>query len=167
MLEYFTFKKAKKAQTEEKEKGKAEVQVQEQEPILSPEDENFLGRIISAEGTPPPLPDRPSFLEDREVGDSTGNQGQMVIFEGKEDADVDTRKKSESSERKKSGSSDRRKSVSSNRKSVSSHRKLSTSNDRGKSVKKVKEKKEKDKKGGVFSFLQKKVSAITSFNITR
>jgi hypothetical protein len=66
MLEYFTAKKFKRHQAE---KGaKEEIQV----PVLSPEYEHFLERIVSAEDTPPPLPDRPSFT-DSEVGGPTGN----------------------------------------------------------------------------------------------
>jgi len=71
MLEYFTYKKVKKHQAEKR----AEANVQT--PILNEEDENFLERVISAEGTPPPLPERPHILGP-EAGDSTGNNSQMV-----------------------------------------------------------------------------------------
>jgi hypothetical protein len=71
MLEYFTYKKVKKHQAEKK--AVAGVQT----PILNEEDENFLERVISAEGTPPPLPQRPHGLGP-EAGDSTGNNSQMV-----------------------------------------------------------------------------------------
>jgi hypothetical protein len=74
MLEYFTYKKIKKQQAEKM----AEAGVQS--PVLSEEDENFLGRIVSAEGTPPPLPERPRFGP--EAGDSTNNQAQMVVHDG-------------------------------------------------------------------------------------
>jgi hypothetical protein len=70
MLEYFTAKKIKKDQAE---KGAKEIQT----PVLSPEDEHFLERIVSAEGTPPPLPDRPSFT-DSEVGDLIGIDTRMM-----------------------------------------------------------------------------------------
>ena len=73
MLEYFTYKKVKKHQAEKAaRKG-------EQTPVINEEDENFLSRVISAEGTPPPLPDRPRFGP--EAGDSTDNQAQMVIHD--------------------------------------------------------------------------------------
>ena len=71
MLEYFTYKKVKKHQAEKK----AETQVQS--PLLNEDDENFLERIVSAEGTPPPLPDRPHILVP-EAGDSTGGVSQSV-----------------------------------------------------------------------------------------
>jgi hypothetical protein len=73
-MEYFTYKKAKKHQAEKK--AKAGVQ----SPVISEEDENFLGRIISAEGTPPPLPERPRFGP--EAGDSTNNHAQIVVHDG-------------------------------------------------------------------------------------
>lgn len=152
MLEYFSYKKVKKSQAD-KEKGK-EVQVKEQpEPLLSPEDENYLGRIISAEGTPPPLPDRPSWILNPEVGDTAGNDKQMVLHDEatqaehdtrvRDDAKVQERKKSSSHQRKKSSSNEGKKSL-----------------DKGKG--KEKEKESDKKTGGVFSFFQKKVSAYSS-----
>ena len=75
MLEYFSYKKIKKHQAEKK----AETGVQT--PILNKEDENFLERVISAEGTPPPLPERPHGVGP-EAGDSTGNDSQMVAHNG-------------------------------------------------------------------------------------
>ncbi|PMD25738.1 hypothetical protein NA56DRAFT_676886 [Hyaloscypha hepaticicola] len=74
MMEYFSYKKIKKHQAEKN----AEEGVQS--PVISEEDEHFLTRVISAEGTPPPLPDRPSFGP--EAGDSTNNQAQMVVHDG-------------------------------------------------------------------------------------
>jgi hypothetical protein len=74
MMEYFTYKKIKKHQTEKNAKEGV------QSPVISEEDEHFLTRVISAEGTPPPLPDRPLFGP--EVGDSTNNQAQMVVHDG-------------------------------------------------------------------------------------
>jgi hypothetical protein len=74
MMEYFAYKKVKKHQAE---KRAAEG---EQTPIISEEDEHFLTRVISAEGTPPPLPERPRFGP--EAGDSTNNQAQMVVHDG-------------------------------------------------------------------------------------
>jgi hypothetical protein len=74
MLEYFTDKKVKKHQTEKK------AQAGVQTPVISEDDENFLGRIISAEGIPPPLPDRPRLGP--EAGDSTNNDAQMVVHDG-------------------------------------------------------------------------------------
>jgi hypothetical protein len=82
MLEYFTYKKIKKHEAEKR--ANAGVQ----SPILTEEDENFLGRIVSAEGTPPPLPERPNGLG-MEAGDSTGNTSQMVIHDGVEQAKQD------------------------------------------------------------------------------
>jgi hypothetical protein len=75
MLEYFTYKKVKKHQAEKR------AQAQVQSPLISEEDENFLERIVSAEGTPPPLPERPAGLGP-EAGDSTGNNSQMVAHNG-------------------------------------------------------------------------------------
>lgn len=87
MLEYFTYKKVKKHRQEEEEKkisGKGkETIVQTPPPVLNDEDELFLTRMVSAEGTPPPLPTRPSF--GAEAGDSTGNASQVVVHDGKED----------------------------------------------------------------------------------
>lgn len=71
MLEYFTYKKVKKHQAEKR------AQAQVQSPLLTEEDENFLERIVSAEGTPPPLPDRPSGVES-EAGDSTADNSHTV-----------------------------------------------------------------------------------------
>ena len=75
MLEYFSYKKVKKHQAEKR------AQAQVQSPLLTEEDENFLERIVSAEGTPPPLPDRPQSLGP-EAGDSTGNNSQLVARNG-------------------------------------------------------------------------------------
>ncbi len=72
-MEYFSYKKIKKHQAEK------DVKEGVQSPIISEEDEHFLTRVISAEGTPPPLPDRPSFGP--EAGDSTNNQAQMVVHD--------------------------------------------------------------------------------------
>lgn len=66
MLEYFTYKKVKKHQAEKK----AEEQIQR--PLITEEDENFLTRIVSAEGTPPPLPERPRSAEVPRRGDGVG-----------------------------------------------------------------------------------------------
>jgi hypothetical protein len=75
MLEYFSYKKVKKHQAEKR------AQAQVQSPLLNEEDENFLERIVSAEGTPPPLPNRPLGLGP-EAGDSTDNNSQMVAHNG-------------------------------------------------------------------------------------
>ncbi|KAH6716036.1 hypothetical protein BKA61DRAFT_602397 [Leptodontidium sp. MPI-SDFR-AT-0119] len=74
MMEYFAYKKVKKHQAEKK---AAAVQ---QSPLLDEKDESFLRRVISAEGTPPPLPARPHGLP--EAGDFTGNASQMVVHDG-------------------------------------------------------------------------------------
>lgn len=70
----FTYKEVKKHRTDEW----AEAEVQS--PVLSEEDENFLERIVSAEGTPPVLPERPHVLNP-EAGDPTTNESQMVIHD--------------------------------------------------------------------------------------
>lgn len=67
-----TIKKVTKDQAEKR----AEEEVQS--PVLSEEDENFLERIVSAEGTPPALPERP-FVLNPEAGDSAANEVQMVV----------------------------------------------------------------------------------------
>lgn len=74
MLEYFTIKKVKKHQAEKR----AETHVHS--PVLTEEDENFLERIVSAEGTPPALPERPHVLNP-EAGDPTDNDAQMVVHD--------------------------------------------------------------------------------------
>jgi hypothetical protein len=82
MLEYFTSKKVKKHH-EKKASGKEnETMVKTPPPLLNDEDEQFLTRMVSAEGTPPPLPTRPNF--GAEAGDSTGNDAQMVVHDGRE-----------------------------------------------------------------------------------
>jgi hypothetical protein len=74
MLEYFTYKKVKKHQAEKHAKEGS------QTPVINEEDEHFLTRVISAEGTPPPLPVRPQL--GAEAGDSTNNKAQMVVHGG-------------------------------------------------------------------------------------
>jgi hypothetical protein len=91
MLEYFTYKKIKKHQTEKRastpstpnhvEKHHSMLSSPQPTPLLTEEDENFLQRVVSAEGTPPPLPDRPLGWMS-EAGDSTSNNAQMVIHDG-------------------------------------------------------------------------------------
>lgn len=76
MLEYFTYKKVKKHQADKLEKG--------QTPVLDEEDEHFLKRVISAEGTPPPLPERPSW-QGTEAGDASRNRNQIAVRDGSED----------------------------------------------------------------------------------
>ena len=68
-MEYFSFKKSKKAQ----EKGpKTET------PVLDEEDEAFLKRITAqVEGTPPALPNRPQDL--LVAGDTEGNDMQLIL----------------------------------------------------------------------------------------
>src|SRR5258706_16351964 len=79
MLEYFSYKKIKKHQAEKR----ALAGAQSPAPVLSEEDENFLGRIVSAEGTPPPLPDRPHFLNP-EVLTATPNDSQLVVHDAED-----------------------------------------------------------------------------------
>jgi hypothetical protein len=83
MLEYFTSKKVKKHHDEKKGGKEKETMVKTPPPLLNDEDEAFLTRIVSAEGTPPPLPSRPNF--GAEAGDSTANDAQMVVHDGRED----------------------------------------------------------------------------------
>jgi hypothetical protein len=78
MLEYFTYKKAKKHQTEKRAREYT------QSPLINEEDEHFLKRVVSAEGTPPPLPERRQHGEWVETGDSTNNESQMVVHDGNE-----------------------------------------------------------------------------------
>lgn len=79
MLEYFTYKKVKKHQAEKKGK-EALARVKTPPPLIDEDDERFLERIVSAEGPPPPLPERPTGLG-AEAGDSRGNASQMVVHE--------------------------------------------------------------------------------------
>ena len=89
MLEYFTYKKVKKHQAEKK----AEAHIQS--PLITEEDENFLTRIVSAEGTPPPLPERPRSTEVPERVDNRGD-GHLAVatIKGKENEKPIERKKS-------------------------------------------------------------------------
>lgn len=89
MMEYFAFKKVKKHQAEKK------------AAVLTQEDENFLERIVSAEGTPPPLPERPHGLGP-EAGDPTGNAAQMVVHDGNTTA-VETETEKEPVDKKGKG----------------------------------------------------------------
>lgn len=74
MMEYFSYKKAKK-HLEKAPKSK--------EPVLNDEDEAFLYRITSqVEGTPPPLPERPQDLSI--AGDSINNHQQLVLADSEE-----------------------------------------------------------------------------------
>jgi hypothetical protein len=74
MLEYFTYKKIKKHQAEKRAREALA------SPVLNEEDENFLQRVVSEEGPPPALPERPVILNP-EVGNSTGNDSQIVSRE--------------------------------------------------------------------------------------
>lgn len=84
MLEYFTYKKLKKHQAEKKGKASAPTTPSVPAPVITAEDEHFLERIISAEGPPPPLPERPRHEELPEAGDSTGNAAQVVVHDKKD-----------------------------------------------------------------------------------
>jgi len=86
MMEYFTYKKVKKHQAEKK------AAANQQSPLLDEKDETFLRRVISAEGTPPPLPARPHGLP--EAGDFTGNASQMVVHDGNTVAEEEAHKRS-------------------------------------------------------------------------
>jgi hypothetical protein len=87
MLEYFTYKKIKKHQTEKK----AEAHVQS--PVITEEDENFLTRIVSAEGTPPPLPERPRSTEVPDITESVvGGQGAIITKNKENEKPIDREK---------------------------------------------------------------------------
>ncbi|KAG9244543.1 hypothetical protein BJ878DRAFT_505661 [Calycina marina] len=88
MLDYFTSKKLEK-------KGK-QVEAKVRTPIINDEDEYFLRRMISEEGTPPPLPNRPHSLN--LAGDATDNQSQLVIHN---DAVAEFQKSKEKKEKAK------------------------------------------------------------------
>ena len=84
MLEYFTYKKVKKHQAEKRARDSQPASPAipaAPAPVLSKEDENFLGRIVSEEGERPPLPNRPTSLT--EAGDFTTNQSQMTVHDGR------------------------------------------------------------------------------------
>ncbi|PQE24237.1 RING-like domain-containing protein [Rutstroemia sp. NJR-2017a BVV2] len=78
-------------------------------PVLTEEDENFLHRFISAEGTPPPLPERRPNLPQRPsglgavVGDSSANELQMVLHEGAGSANEDEARNKENRKEKGKG----------------------------------------------------------------
>ncbi|RDL31409.1 Uncharacterized protein BP5553_09618 [Venustampulla echinocandica] len=79
MLEYFTYKKFKKHQAQKK-AADLKAQNQAPPPLLDDEDQAFLERVVSAEGTPPPLPERPRGLG-VEAGDTRDNGSQMVVHD--------------------------------------------------------------------------------------
>jgi hypothetical protein len=85
MLEYFTHKKVKKHQAEKRSGSHSH----EPSPLLDDDDEHFLKRVISAEGTPPPLPERPHGLG-VEAGDYSENASQMVVHDGRPSNDTRT-----------------------------------------------------------------------------
>ena len=89
MLEYFSYKNIKKHQAEKK------VEAKIQTPLITEEDENFLTRIVSAEGTPPPLPERPRSTEVPNIADAC-HDGQVTggAIKRKEDEKPIDRKKS-------------------------------------------------------------------------
>lgn len=139
----------------------SQVLVQDQpEPLINPEDENFLGRVISAEGTPPPLPDRPAWITNPVVGDSKANNSQMVILDRPEVAldrpivvldrptvvdDLEAGKFSDTSLAKKSDGQIQK----------SNHKRRRRSSGKGKG-KANEDEDEKEKSGGIFSFLRRK-----------
>jgi hypothetical protein len=85
MLEYFTYKKYKKHEEkkhsrepsrehhERRDGPEAATSSRRAErteagsPVLSEDDENFLRRVVSEEGTPPPMPPRPVVLNEAEL----------------------------------------------------------------------------------------------------
>ncbi|RDW77178.1 hypothetical protein BP6252_05231 [Coleophoma cylindrospora] len=90
MMEYFAYKKIKKHQAEKRAEAGA------QTPIITDEDEHYLERIMSAEGTPPPLPARPSAINNGVAGDANGNKLQMVVHDG----EAETEKEKETTKAK-------------------------------------------------------------------
>jgi hypothetical protein len=111
MMEYFTLKKIRQHQAEKR------AQEHLQSPVLTEEDENFLERIVSAEGTPPALPDRPHFLNPEvasEVGDSTTNDAQVVVYDdattsGEKSRDIHDKGKGKGKEKEHSSDKDKKK----------------------------------------------------------
>lgn len=73
MLEYFAYKKVKQHKADKL----AKQTLLEPTPVLSDEDAQYLARIAE-EGTPPPLPTRPSAMNLPEAGDATANAAQLV-----------------------------------------------------------------------------------------
>lgn len=73
MLEYFTYKKVKKHQAQKK--AREDAQTPPLKPVLSADDEWFIEHLVS-EGTPPPLPKRPT-ASDREILDEDENAPQL------------------------------------------------------------------------------------------
>ncbi|KAL5348973.1 hypothetical protein ACLOAV_006399 [Pseudogymnoascus australis] len=73
MLEYFTYKKVKKRQAEKK--AREDAQTPPLKPVLSADDEWFIEHLVS-EGTPPPLPKRPT-ASDREILDEDEDAPQL------------------------------------------------------------------------------------------
>ncbi|KAI9844022.1 MAG: hypothetical protein M1837_005957 [Sclerophora amabilis] len=76
-MEYFTRKKEKK---HHEEKTRSEV------PVLTPNDELFLERMVSEEGSPPPLPDRSNSFT---TGVPPENDGQLVLHESSQNEQSD------------------------------------------------------------------------------
>lgn len=79
MLKHLTHKKTQKTK---------EVAEEPEQPVLTEDDEAFLQRIAE-EGTPPPLPARPTPLPQRRldlpvVGEPEGNDAQLVLYEAKD-----------------------------------------------------------------------------------
>lgn len=82
MLEYFTYKKVKKHQAEKRAREEA-AQTPPLKPVLSPDDERFMEYLVS-EGTPPPLPQRPTALnQEVVVADENTPQLERSISKGK------------------------------------------------------------------------------------
>ncbi|KAL8923872.1 MAG: hypothetical protein Q9172_002925 [Xanthocarpia lactea] len=79
MLSYFSPKKNK--ETTEKVEDKLD---DDEVPVLSAEDEAFLHRIAT-EGSPPPLPERPRPQDLPVVGESEGNNAQLILLEDAQD----------------------------------------------------------------------------------
>lgn len=117
MLEYFSYKKYKKNQSE-KNLAKASpkptpttsplsepIEVAdntEPSPVLNEDDENFLQRIVSEEGPAPPLPARPSLNEvvhesANDTNEGTGEKTAAVegVKEEKEDKKTEEEEKAE------------------------------------------------------------------------
>ncbi|KAL8768638.1 MAG: hypothetical protein Q9209_005197 [Squamulea sp. 1 TL-2023] len=78
-MSYFSSKKGKEVAENVKDKSD-----DVEEPVLSEEDEAFLHRIAT-EGTPPPLPERPQPQDLPVVGESQGNNQQLILLEDAQD----------------------------------------------------------------------------------
>lgn len=78
MLQYFVYKKVKKHRAEKAALAHVQAAHVQAAPVLPDDDEAFLQRIVSAEGTPPPLPERPRW-SGLDAGYSTGEDSSHMV----------------------------------------------------------------------------------------